>query len=171
LVVPLDNALADACIETQNRKYPDLKVVPERFGVGESLYSTYKTVLDQIRIHPDLKGVLAYGSEGAIGAARALEERGKDKQIALVGTFLPSLGATYIKKGVIRVGYLYDPILAGRIIVHIGAMLVRGERPADGMIVPQLGPVRVFPEKRLIEASRLETINRRTIDRLIASGF
>jgi simple sugar transport system substrate-binding protein len=50
-------------------------------------------------------------------------------------------------------------------------MLVRGEEPVDGMDLPDLGKVRVYPEKRLIQAFRLETINKRTIDQLIAAGL
>jgi len=171
LVVPLHNAWADASIAAQKAKYPDMNAVPERFGVGENRFDSYNTVLDQIRAHPDLKGILAYGSQGPIGAARALDERGQGKQIALVGTFLPRQGAPYLKTGTIRVGYLWSPILAGRTIVHIGAMLARGERPVDGMELPGLGQVRVFPERRLIQASRMETANRRTIDHLIAAGL
>lgn len=171
LIVPLHNAWADASIAMQKTKYPEMNAVPERFGVGENLYDSYKTVLDQIRAHPDLKGILAYGSQGPIGAARALDERGKGKQIALVGTFLPRQGAAYVKEGTIRVGYLWSPTLAGRTIVRVGAMLVRGEQPVDGMELPGLGQVRVFPERRLIQASRLETVNRGTIDHLIAAGL
>jgi simple sugar transport system substrate-binding protein len=171
LVVPLHNAWADTCLAMQKAKYPNMNVVPERFGVGENPYDSYKTVLDQIRAHPDLKGILAFGSQGPIGAARALDERGKGKQIALVGTFLPREGAQYVKEGTIRVGYLWSPILAGRTIVYIGGMLVRDEQPVDGMDVPDLGRVRVYPEQRLIQASKLETVNRRTIDQLIAAAL
>jgi simple sugar transport system substrate-binding protein len=171
LAVPLHNAWADASIAVQKAKYPKMTAVPERFGVGENMFDSYKTVLDQIRTRPDLKGILAYGSQGPIGAARALDERGKGKQIALVGTFMPTQGAMYVKEGTIRVGYLWSPILAGRTIVHVGAMLARGERPTDGMKVPDLGQVQVFPEKRLIQALQLEVVNRRTIDRLIATGL
>jgi len=171
LVVPLHNAWADASIALQKVKYPNMNALPELFGVGENLYDSYKTVMDQIRAHPDLKGILAYGSHGPIGAARALDERGKGKQIALVGTFLPRQGAHYVKQGTIRVGYLWNPILAGEMIVHIGAMLVRGEQPVDGMEMPGLGQVRVFHERRLIQASRLEKVSRGTIDHLIAAGL
>jgi simple sugar transport system substrate-binding protein len=171
LIVPLHNACADASIALQKAKYPQMSVVPERFAVGENYFDSYKTVLDQIRALPDLKGILAYGSQGPVGAARALDERGKGKQIALVGIFLPRQGAAYVKSGTIRAGYLWSPILAGRMIVHVAAMLARGEQPADGMHIPGIGQIRVFPEKRLIQAERLETVNRRTIDHLLALGL
>lgn len=171
LLVPLHNALANASIVLQKAKYPQMNAVSERFGVGENLYDSYKTVLDQIRASPDLRGILAYGSHGPIGAARALDERGKGKQIALVGTFLPRQGLAYVKEGTIRVGVICSPILAGRMIVRIGAMLVRGNQPVDKMELTDLGQIRVFPERRLIQASRLETVNRRTIDQLIAGGL
>jgi simple sugar transport system substrate-binding protein len=171
LTVPLHNAWADAAIVIQKAKYPAMSVVAERFGVGENPFDSYKTVLDQIRARPGLRGILAFGSQGPIGAARALDERGLGKQIALVGTFLPSRGAFYVKEGTIRVGFLWSPILAGRTIVYVGAMLARGEQPANAMEIPDLGPVQVYPEKRLIQARRLEAANRRTIDHLVAMGL
>lgn len=171
LAVPLHNAWADAAIALQKVKYPAMNAVAERFGVGENMFDSYKTVLDQIRARPELKGILAYGSQGPIGAARALDERGKGKQIALVGTFLPSQGAFYLKEGTIRIGYLWSPILAGRAIVHVAALLVKGDQPTDRMTIPDLGEVRVSADNRLIQALRLETVNRRTIDHLVAMGL
>jgi simple sugar transport system substrate-binding protein len=171
LVVPLHNAWADASVKIQTAKYPNMQVVSDRFGVGENAYDSYKTVLDQIREHADLRGILAYGSQGPIGAARALSERGKGKQIALVGSFLPREGSEYVKNGIIRVGYIWSPILAGEMIVHVGAMLARKQQPAKGIDLPKLGHLRVLSEKRLIQASKLETVNRRTIDDLIAHGL
>ena len=170
-IVPLHNALADACVAIQKAKYPKMTLIPGRFGVGENPYDSYKVVLDQIRAHPNLKGILAFGSQGPIGAARALDERGKGKQIALVGTFLPREAAGFVKEGSIRDGYFWSPILAGRTIVYIGGLLVRGQQPVDNMDVPGLGQVRVYPDRHLIVASDLEEANRRTIDELIAGGL
>jgi simple sugar transport system substrate-binding protein len=171
LSVPLHNAWVNRCILLQKAKYPKMEVLSDRFGVGENPFDSYKAVLDQIRAHPDLKGILAFGSQGPIGAARALDERGTGKQIALVGTFLPSDGARYVKSGIIRAGFLWNPILAGRAIATLGAKLIRGEKPADVTYIPEIGPVQVYPEQHLIQASRIEVVNRRTIDQLIAAGL
>ncbi|TMJ37168.1 MAG: substrate-binding domain-containing protein, partial [Alphaproteobacteria bacterium] len=104
LTVPLHNAWADAAIAYQKEKYPKMQMLGDRFGVAESVDESLKTTQDQIRANPDLKGILTFGSQGPIGAARALEERGKEKSIVLVGGFSPGQGQKYVKSGTIRGG-------------------------------------------------------------------
>ena len=94
LTVPLHNKWADAAIALQKEKYPKMELVADRFGVAESIDDSYKTALDQMRANPDLKGILAFGTQGPIGAARAVEERGKAGEIAVVGPFSPGQGAS-----------------------------------------------------------------------------
>ena len=171
LTVPLHNKWADAAIALQKEKYPNMKLVADRFGVAESLDDSYKTALDQMRANPNLKGILAFGSQGPIGAARAVEERGKEQSIAVVGPFSPGQGAKYIKSGAIREGFIWNPMLAGEVIVYIGNMLAKGETPTDGMDVPGLGPVKVDPGTRNILAQKLQPINQETIDELVEIGL
>jgi simple sugar transport system substrate-binding protein len=171
LTVPLHNKWADAAIALQKEKYPNMKLVADRFGVAESLDDSYKTALDQMRANPNLKGILAFGSQGPIGAARAVEERGKEASIAVVGPFSPGQGAKYIKSGAIREGFIWNPMLAGEVIVYIGNMLAKGETPTDGMDVPGLGPVKVDPGTRNILAQKLQPINKETIDELVEIGL
>lgn len=171
LTVPLHNKWADAAIAYQKAKYPEMKLVADRFGVAESLDDSYKTALDQMRANPNLKGILAFGSQGPIGAARAVEERGKEKSIAVVGPFSPGQGAKYIKSGAIREGFIWNPMLAGEAIVYVGAMLAKGETPKDGMEIPGLGPVKVDPATRNILAQKLQPINKDTIDELVKMGL
>src|SRR6185295_6040843 len=101
LTVPLHNAWADAAIARQKAKYPDMQLVADRFGVAESMDDSYRTALDQIRANPDLKGILAFGSQGPIGAARAVEDRDLIGKVAVVGPFSPGQGAKYIRSGAI----------------------------------------------------------------------
>jgi simple sugar transport system substrate-binding protein len=171
LTVPLHNKWADAAIALQKAKYPKMELVADRFGVAESLDDSYRTALDQMRAHPDLKGILAFGSQGPIGAARAVDEKGKAQQIAVVGPFSPGQGAKYIKNGTIQVGYIWNPMLAGETIVRVAAMLADGKTPKDGMELTDLGSVKVDSEKRLIQAQKLEAINKDSIDRLVSMGL
>jgi simple sugar transport system substrate-binding protein len=171
LTVPLHNKWADAAIALQKAKYPEMELVSDRFGVAESLDDSYRTALDQMRAHPDLKGILAFGSQGPIGAARAVEERGKEAAVAVVGPFSPGQGAKYIKNGSIREGFIWNPNLAGQTIVHVGNMIARGEPIADGMELPGLGKVKVDAGARLILAQKLQPINKETIDELVAMGL
>jgi simple sugar transport system substrate-binding protein len=171
LTVPLHNKWADAAIALQKQKYPKMQLVADRFGVAESLDDSYKTALDQMRAHPDLKGILAFGSQGPIGAARAVDERGKAATIAVVGPFSPGQGAKFIKSGAIREGFIWNPMLAGETIVRVGAMLAAGKEPADGMELQGLGKVKVDKATRQIQAQKLEAINKETIDGLVKMGL
>lgn len=171
LTVPLHNAWADAAIAYQKKNYPDMKLVADRFGVAESLDDSYRTTQDLIRANPDLKGVIAFGSQGPIGAGRAVVEQKKTDKIAVVGPFSPGQGAKLIKEGGIREGFIWNPMLAGEVIVHVGKMLEDGKEPVDGMELPGLGKVSVNKSTHNILGQKLEPINKGTIDKLVGMGL
>ena len=89
----------------------------------------------------------------------------------LVGPFSPGQGAKYIKSGAIREGFIWNPMLAGEVIVYVGDKLAKGETPTDGMEIPGLGPVKVDPATRNIMAQKLQPINKDTIDELVGMGL
>ena len=113
LTVPLHNAWADAAIAYLKAKYPDMKPVGERYGVAENVDDSRKTALDLIAAHPDLHGFLAFGSQGPIGAGRAIEEKGQVGKIFVVGPFSPGQGRKLIKEGAILGGFMWNPAEAG----------------------------------------------------------
>jgi len=171
LTVPLHNAWADAAIAYQKEKYPKMQMVGDRFGVAESVDDSLKTTQDQIRANPDLTGILTFGSQGPIGAARVLDDRGKAKTIALVGGFSPGQGVKYVKSGTIRGGFIWNPMTAGQIFVQVASMLAAGKEPTDNMELTDVGPVRVHADKKLIQAQKLESLDKDNIDRLVALGL
>ena len=91
--------------------------------------------------------------------------------MAVVGPFSPGQGAKFIKSGAIREGFIWNPMLAGETIVRVGAMLIKGQQPTDGMELPGLGKVSVDKEKRQILAQKLQPINKDTIDELTKMGL
>ncbi|SHO66799.1 simple sugar transport system substrate-binding protein [Pseudoxanthobacter soli DSM 19599] len=171
LTVPLHNAWADAAIAYQKEKYPEMEMVGDRFGVAESLDESIKTTQDQLRAHPDLTGILTFGSQGPIGAARVLDDRGKAKSVALVGGFSPGQGLKYVMNGTIRGGYIWNPMTAGQVFVQLSKMLAEGKEPTDGMELVGVGPVKVYPDKRLIQAQKLEALDKANIQRLADMGL
>ena len=66
-----------------------MQLVGDKFGVGESLDDSVRTTNDLMAKYPDLKGVLAFGSQGPIGAGRAVLNRGKSNDICVIGPFSP----------------------------------------------------------------------------------
>ncbi len=171
LTVPLHNAWADAAIAYQKTKYPKMEMLGDRFGCAESLDESIKVTQDQLRAHPDLKGILTFGSQGPIGAARVLDDRGKAKTVALVGGFSPGQGQKYVMNGTIRGGFIWNPMTAGQIFVELAKMLAEGREPKDGMELVEVGAVKVYPEKRLIQAQKLEALDKANIARLVALGL
>lgn len=171
LTVPLHNAWADAAIAYQKEHYPKMKLVADRYGVAESVDDSYKTALDAMLAHPNLKGILTFGSQGPIGAGRAIKERGKEDQIVLVGTCSPTQGKKLVKDGIIKVGYMWSPIEAGKAFVTVANMVLDGKQITDGMEIPGLGKVSVDPKTRVIRVIKMVAINKDTIDELVALGL
>ena len=171
LTVPLHNAWADAAIAYQKSKYPKMEMLGDRFGVAESVDESFKTAQDQLRAHSDLKGILTFGSQGPIGAAKALDDRGKAKSVVLVGGFSPGQGQKYVKSGTIRGGFIWNPLTAGEVFVQVATMLAAGKQPTDNMDITDVGPVHVDASKRLIQAQKLESLDKENIDRLVALGL
>jgi simple sugar transport system substrate-binding protein len=171
LTVPLHNAWADAAIAYQKEHYPKMKLVADRYGVAESVDDSYKTALDAMLAHPNLKGILTFGSQGPIGAGRAIKERGKADKIVLVGTCSPTQGQKMVKEGIIKVGYMWSPIEAGKAFVTVANMVLDGKPITDGMEIPGLGKVTVDPEKRVIRAIKMLAIDKSTIDQLVKLGL
>jgi simple sugar transport system substrate-binding protein len=171
LTVPLHNAWADAAIAYQKEHYPKMKLVADRYGVAESVDDSYKTALDAMLAHPNLKGILTFGSQGPIGAGRAMKERGKADKIVLVGTCSPTQGKKLVKDGVIKVGYMWSPIEAGKAIVTVAKMVLDGKEITDGMDIPGLGKVSVDPQTRVIRVIKMLAINKDTVDELVALGL
>ena len=139
LTVPLHNAWADAAIAYLKVHYPDMKPVGERYGVAENVDDSRKTALDLMAAHPDLHGFLAFGSQGPIGAGRAIEEKGDIGKVFVVGPLSPDQGRKLIKEGAILGGFMWNPAEAGRVFVRVGKLLATGQEIKDGMTIEGLG--------------------------------
>lgn len=166
LTVTLHNVWADAAVALQKQKYPNMQQVGDRFGVSNSVDDSYKTAVDQMRAHPDLKGFLIFGANGPIGAGQAVADREQIGKVIVVGPFIPSQGKSLMKQGAITRGFLWNPIDAGYALVQLGNLLATGVTPTDGMDIPGLGPVQLGPEERTLRANKMLDINPDTIDQL-----
>ena len=171
LTVPLHNAWADSAIAYQKEHYPKMKLVADRFGVGESLDETKRVTQDTILAHPNLKGALVYGSSGVVGAAQAVKQANKKDQIAVLGTCSPSQARKYVMDGTIRESYIWNPTEAGKAIVNLAKLISDGTPIVDGMDFPGLGKATVDPEKRVIRVIKLQPINKDTVAELAAMGL
>ncbi|MBV8587896.1 MAG: substrate-binding domain-containing protein [Verrucomicrobia bacterium] len=171
LTVPLHNAWADAAIAYQKEHFPNMKLAADRYGVAESVDESYKTAIDAMLAHPNLKGILTFGSQGPIGAGRAIKEKNKVGKVFLVGGFSPNQGKKLLEEGVIAEGYIWNPMEAGVAIVNVAKLLIDGKPITDGMEIPGMGKVSVDTEKRTIRANKIQAINKETVNDLAALGL
>jgi simple sugar transport system substrate-binding protein len=171
LTVPLHNLWADAAIAYQLAHYPKMKLVADRFGVAESVDDSFNTARDAMLAHPNLKGILTFGSQGPIGAGRAVKERGLAGKIAVVGGFSPTQGRKLLKEGVIAEGFIFNPREAGYALVYLAQMIIKGEPIRDGLVIPGLGPAKVDVAHHVIRFDRIHALNRDTIDAFAALGL
>ena len=171
LTVPLHNAWADFAIAYLKVKYPDLKLVGERYGVAENVDDSRKTALDVMAANADLVGFLAFGSQGPIGAGRAIEERKLVGKVHVIGPFSPGQGRKLVKSGAISGGFMWNPAEAGRVFVTVGKMLVDGTEIKDGTDIPGLGVVKPDAANHNIITNNLIAINDETVDKLADLGL
>lgn len=171
LTVPLHNAWADAAVAYLEENYPDMELVADRFGVAESVDDSRSTALDLMRAHEDLEGFLAFGSQGPIGAGRAVDERRKGGEIFVVGPFSPGQGQRLVHQDVITGGFMWNPMEAGKVFVTIADM-VKNEVPIeDGTEIPGLGVVSPDAENHNIIVDALVTLSKDTVDGLAEMGL
>ena len=90
LTTPLHNKWADAAIAYQKAHYPKMKLAADRFPGADEIDTAYRTTLDVLKAYPKLQGILAFGSNGPIGAGNVVREKHLQKKIAIVGTVVPS---------------------------------------------------------------------------------
>ena len=124
LSVPLHNAWADAAIEYIEDNHPDMSVVGDRYGVAEDVDASRRTALDLMRANEDLGGILAFGSQGPIGAARAVAERRLSGEVVVLGPFSPGQGRRLLHDGVLSGGFMWNPKQAGEVFVTLGHNII-----------------------------------------------
>lgn len=76
----------------------------------------------------------------------------------------------YVKNGTIRGGFIWNPMTAGEVFVQLASLLAAGEakgRDGAGRRRRRAG----LPDKKLIQAQKLEALDKANIDRLVELGL
>lgn len=171
LTVPLHNAWADAAIAYIKANYPGMKLIGDRYGVAEDVDKSRSTALDLMAANPDLKGFLGFGSQGPIGAARAVEERRSVGKVKVLGPFSPGQGQKLLMSGALSGGFMWNPKQAGEVFITLADKLIKGEEIKDGDTIEGLGVVHPDFENHNIIVDQLVPINKDTVAGLAAMGL
>lgn len=144
------NAWIDAATKEFEENYPRIKIVTEKIPTDEKQQEAYQKTLDLIKSYPNLKGILAVSTPAPLGAAQAVQERGLQDEIAVVGSALPTDSLPYLEDGSLDTAVLWDPGKLGRLTVALGKMLAEGETPQDGQEIEGVGTIKVLEDGKTI---------------------
>jgi simple sugar transport system substrate-binding protein len=127
------NEWSGAAINQQKEKYPAMELITRKLEDHDNPNIAYEKTLELITTYPDLKGVLAIGMTATVGAGRAIEEKGCQDDIAIVGVGLVSVCRQYLLSGAIKAITLWDPADAGYVMNKLAVMVLERERITEGM--------------------------------------
>lgn len=129
--------------------YPGLTLVTDPVASDESAQEAYTQTMALIGAYPNLKGILGYSTPAPIGAAMAVQEKGLQDSIAVVGTSMPTDSAPYLKDGSLDYGVLWDPSQLGKLAVYVAYLNLTGAE-IEGYEVPGVGPIHINEDGRTI---------------------
>jgi len=143
------NEWIDAAIAKQRQDYPKMTLVTERIEEYDNQNIAYEKAKELIRAYPNLRGIQGSASTTAAGAGLAVEEKGLQDKIAVVGTGLVSQCGPYLKGGGAKLISFWDPADAGYVMNRLAVMLLEHKELTDGMDLGAEGyhAVRRNPEK------------------------
>jgi len=127
LTVPAHNLWAQAAIQHQKEKYPQLELI-DILPISENRGVSGKTALSLIKKHPDLVGIITLGSEGAPGIGKSLQHKKLKDAITVVGVATPNDTKEYLKEDYVQELILWDPAQAARVQTILAKMIADGRR-------------------------------------------
>lgn len=116
--------------------------VEDREPGGEDADACYEATNKLLKEFPDLKGIAAFGSQGPIGAGRALRDLGRE-DVHVVGAAIPSQVGQLLKDGYVKAAYLWDPRDAGYAMIAVAHRILGGGEIETGTRFPSLGEATV----------------------------
>ena len=126
------NEWVEAAVAHQKEKYPRMKLVANKVEDYDDQNVAYQKVKELITAHPNLRGIQASSMPSTPGAGLAIEEKGLQDRIALVGTSLVSVSKPYLESGAAKLISFWDPEKAGYAMNRLAVMLLEGQTIHDG---------------------------------------
>ncbi len=143
------NEWIDGAIARQKEKYPKMELVTERIEEYDNQNTAYEKTKELIKAYPEIKGIQGSASTTAAGAGLAVEEKGLQNKLAVIGTGLVSQCRQYLANDSTKLISLWDPADAGYVMNKIAVMLLEGRKLTNGtdLGVPGYNKVHQDPEK------------------------
>lgn len=144
------NTWIDAIQLEFKENYPDIKLVSDKIATDEKQQVAYQKTNDLIKSNPNLKGIVAVSTPAPLGAAQAIQEKGLQDQISVVGSALPKDSTPFLKDGSLDMAILWEPDKLGFLTVAVAKLLIEGGTLSDGMEIEQFGKIEVGEDGKTI---------------------
>jgi hypothetical protein len=122
------NEWVDAAVAHQKEAYPGMVNVAAKIEDYDDQNLAYQRTRELITTYPNLTGILGSAMSTVPGAALAVEERGLQDRIQVVGTSLVSVSGPYLKSGAAKLIAFWNPDDAGYAMNKLALMLLEGDR-------------------------------------------
>lgn len=142
------NEWMDGAEELAAKEFPKIKLVSRRNEEYDDQNRAYERSKELLTSYPNLKGILGSASTTAPGAALAVEERGLEGKVFVVGTALPSATRDFINSGSCSAIAFWDPAMASYAMNAIAVRLLNGEKITDGLDIKVNGYNKLSQDKK-----------------------
>ncbi len=147
------------------KKYPKMKFIlqdpAEDFNTEQTALNKAKELL---KTYPNLKGMFGCSASSTIMQAQAVEERGLQNQVAVVGLTLPSMSKTYLKSGSLKHAQCWRPADAGYVSAMIAYKVLKGEAPKTGDNLGKPGYEKVTVENGVVYGNAPLVLTKDNVD-------
>lgn len=129
------NGWIEAAKKRAEEKYPNIELVTDPVPSDEDQQKAFQQAQNLISAYPDLDGFIGVSTPAPIGIAQAVQQAGKQDEIAVVGTTSPDMAREYLKDGSLDGASMWDPAELGYLAISVAKMVLDGEKPGDGLQV------------------------------------
>jgi rhamnose transport system permease protein len=131
-------------------KYPDLTLVDIRPS-DDDRKRAFDETQTLLKVHPDVKVILAIASPAVPGAAEAVKQSGRT-DVKVTGLGLPNASKPYLKDGVLDSVVLWNTMDLGYLTIHVASALSKGTlKPgAASLTAGRLGSLAVAGDNVLL---------------------
>jgi simple sugar transport system substrate-binding protein len=126
------NEWVDGAVAHQKAKYPRMKLVASRIESYDDQNRAYEKTKELLTTYPELKGIQTSAMPTAAGAGLAIEERGLQDKVCVVGTSLVSVAGPYLESDAVKLISYWDPADAGYVMSKLAVMVLEKTKVTDG---------------------------------------
>jgi simple sugar transport system substrate-binding protein len=158
------NEWVDAAIARQKEAYPNMKLVTERIEEYDDQTVAYEKTKELLKTYPNLKGIQGSAMSTAPGAGLAVEEKGLQEKVMVVGTSLVSVSGQYLESGGTKLISFWDPADAGYAMNTLAVMVLEGKDITEGMDLGIPGYNKIKKDGKLLFGSAWVDVTQENMD-------